>query len=58
MHKQAASYPLRLPPHLREHYQRRADELDRSLHWVILKALEGAAEADAKEKALTGMLGS
>lgn len=41
--KQATSYPLRLPPHVREFFQHRANRLDRSLHWVILRALEEVA---------------
>jgi hypothetical protein len=55
MAKQAASYPLRLPQHVRDFYQRRADHLDRSLHWVILRTLEQAAtdggNGSEKEKA-------
>jgi hypothetical protein len=65
MPKQATSYPLRLPPHLREFYQGRAVELDRSLHWVLVKTLDevakageaGAEEVASKEKAPNANLG-
>jgi hypothetical protein len=51
MSKQATSYPLRLPVHLREFFQGKAIELDRSLHWVLIKTLDDVArEAEADTK--------
>jgi predicted transcriptional regulator len=47
MSKQIAPYSLRLPPDLRRFYQRQADELERSLHWVIVRVLDSVASEGA-----------
>jgi predicted transcriptional regulator len=47
---QPNSYPLRMPADLRHFLQEKADRLERSLHWVIVKALEDARKKVARAK--------
>jgi predicted transcriptional regulator len=47
--KQATAYPLRMPLDVREKLQERAHELDRSLHWVIVKTLRDGLNVQNKD---------
>lgn len=48
---QPSSFPLRMPADLRSALQEKADRLDRSLHWVIVKTLEDARRKEQRTKA-------
>jgi predicted transcriptional regulator len=48
---QPSSYPLRMPADLRSFLQEKADRLDRSLHWVIVKTLDDARKKESRTKA-------
>lgn len=43
---QASPYPLRMPMKLREFFEAKARDLDRSLHWVLVKTLQDAAASE------------
>ena len=43
---QEVPYPLRMPPNIRCHLQKKADEIGRSLHTEIMRRLEESVKKE------------